>query len=171
MLRGKLVNLVEPSRIDHELVRSIWEDQETMAEVGGIAPLTEEKYKEWWLYMFDEKADENQYFLVLDTDNCECFGEVSFHRFDKVTRRAMFNIKIHTKFRGRGYAKEAIDLMLEHFFDVWKGEVMEDSVREQNRRGLEYMKEYGFRERGRDKDEVLLEMRREDWVKTRKAAV
>jgi len=163
MLDGKLVTLRRPTAADHDLVRSIWEDEDTMADVGGVCPLPPEKWERWHRRMFHEAAASNEYYLVYGKASGECAGEVSFHDHDPAAGRAMFNVKIKRHLRGGGLGREAMDLLLGLFFDAWEGRVMEDSLWEGNPGGLAAMLAYGFTETGRDADGIRVELDRAAW--------
>ncbi|HOX91305.1 MAG TPA: GNAT family N-acetyltransferase [Spirochaetales bacterium] len=161
MIDGQLVSLRRPTLADHEAVRGIWEDEATMRDVGGVCPLPPEKWERWHRRMFHELASANEYFLVYENSSGTCAGEVSFHDFDPSSGRAMFNVKIKRHLRGKGLGREAIDLILWHFFGAWEGTVMEDSLWEGNPGGLAVVLAYGFRETRRDADGIWVELDRQ----------
>lgn len=163
MIDGRLVTLRRPTRADRDVVRGIWEDEATMRDVGGVCPLPPEQWERWFDRMFRERADANEYFLVFELASGACAGEVSFHDFDPATGRAMFNVKIKRGLRGRGLGREAMDLLLWHFFGAWEGRVMEDSLWEGNPGGLAAMLAYGFTETRRDAEGIRVELDKAAW--------
>ena len=169
MIDGQLVSLRRPTLADHEAVRGIWEDEATMRDVGGVRPLPPEKWERWHRRMFHELASANEYFLVYENSSGTCAGEVSFHDFDPSSGRAMFNVKIKRHLRGKGLGREAIDLILWHFFGAWEGTVMEDSLWEGNPGGLAVVLAYGFRETRRDADGIWVELDRAAWERKPRA--
>lgn len=120
--------------------------------------------------MFYINDSKNRYFLIMDTENSKCFGEVSFHDYNSSNKSAKFDIKVKPIYRGKGIAFEAMDLMLDYYFSEWNGEVIEDSLREQNINGLSKMLEYGFREVKRDSKGVWIKMEKEEWIMKRHRA-
>lgn len=165
MLEGNLVRLKEPTLDDWHRVRAIWEDPETMHDVGGPVCLSYEKYLDWHRYMFKDHVDENCYFLILTGNRMDCIGEISFHRFNKLTGEAMFNIKIKKDKRRHGFGREAMDLILRHFFEVWAGRRMLDSLRSENGNGVAVLCRYGFKILQSTENEIELGLERSDWEK------
>ncbi|MCL5037924.1 MAG: GNAT family N-acetyltransferase [Chloroflexi bacterium] len=162
-MQGKRIYLKRPTVDDYLLVKDIWEDEETMEDVGGICELSKERYEKWYNRIFVSDKNRNCYYLVFENKSSSCCGEVSFHQFDELTRRAMFNIKIVKKYRGLGYGKESMDLILDEFFRKWNGEVMEDTLWEKNPNGLNIIKKYGFKEVKRDEEGIWVELNRKEW--------
>ncbi|MBU5437145.1 GNAT family N-acetyltransferase [Tissierella sp. MSJ-40] len=88
----------------------------------------------------------NFYCLVYSLED-EPVGEVSFHRYNEITKTAEFNVKILSKYRGRGYAKEATILLLDYYFNEFFGEVMLDSIAISNNNGQKTLLNIGFEHR------------------------
>lgn len=169
MITGKKLNLVMPTREDHENVQGIWEDPETMRDLGGVVPISNERYLAWWADLFEERQYENEYYLILDTENSECFGEASFQYTDITVKRAMLNLKIKAGHRGQGIGSEALELLLEQYFEIFGGLVMEDCIAPANERAADWLKARGFRETGRDADGIHLELGLEEYRRRRPA--
>jgi diamine N-acetyltransferase len=165
MIIGNNIILREPKISDWLHIKHIWEDEETMKDVGGIHELNEEKYGQWYRYVTIEKNTENKYFLIFDKEQKTCFGEVSFHRYDKIKKKAMFNIKVNAQYRNKGIGYEAMDLILDYYFNLWDGEIMEDTIWENNPNGLQKLINYGFREVRRDEEGIWIEIRKKEWKK------
>ena len=120
--------LVEPRITDWPYVKAIWEDPETMQDVGGIQELSEDRYESWFKKVIVDEKQKNKYYLIFDKKENKCLGEVSFHRYDIGTKTAQLNIKVKKEYRDKGVGSRAIGLLLEYYFTEWKGEVMEDAV-------------------------------------------
>ncbi len=162
---GSVIKLVAPTKGDWQLVKVIWEDPETMEDVGGIQPLSEKRYYQWYQKMFVLDKDKNKYFLILHEDTNQCIGEVSFHKYDKEEKKARLNIKIKSNCRNYGFGKQALDLLLHYYFNEFNGVIMEDIIDIKNQNGYRMLKKYGFKEIRRDKEEILLEMRKDEYEK------
>lgn len=139
-----------PSLSDFPHVKSIWEDEKTMADVGGTVHIDESGYRKWYENMFVSGKDKNCYYLIFFNDLCA--GEVSFHRFDPENQTAELNIKIKYEFRGKGIARQALDHILSVFFNKWNCLEMRDTLWKKNPNGIKVLKAYGFKEAGTDKD-------------------
>jgi len=162
---GNVIKLIEPTKGDWQLVQGIWEDPETMEDVGGVQPLSEERYNQWYQKMFVLDKDKNKYFLILQGDTNQCIGEISFHNYDKEEKKARLNIKIKSNCRNHGFGRQALDLLLHYYFNVFKGEIMEDRIDIKNTNGYKTLKNYGFKEISRDKEEIIIGIRREEYEK------
>ena len=158
-----MLYLEKPGIDDWLNVKTIWEDEETMKDVGGIHLLPKEKYLRWYKFMFEDKKDENAYFLIFNKKEKKCIGEISFHNYDKFEKRAMFNVKIINTERSKGYGKEAMDLALNYYFNIWNGNIMEDSIWKYNKNGLKNLKKYGVKEFKETEDEIWVELKKSEW--------
>jgi len=155
-----------PSISDYENVKSIWEDERTMADVGGVFPIDETDYLKWFDRMFVSGKNKNCYYLIFFDDACA--GEVSFHRFDPVERTAELNIKVKHEYRRKGIGKKALDHILTVFFKEWYGIEMFDTLRKENTNGIESLKAYGFKETGTDNDgNIVLKMTKKEFLSSR----
>lgn len=152
-----------PSLPDFKHVKSIWKDEKTMADVGGIVSVDETGYRKWFESMLVSGKDRNCYFLIFSDGFCA--GEVSFHRFDPEKRTAELNIKVKYEFRRKGIGNKALDLILTVFFDEWNGLEMYDTLWKENLNGIKALKGYGFKETGSDEDgNPVLKMTKEEFL-------
>ncbi len=135
----------KPTINDYNLIKSIWEDPETMKPVGGIQTLSNKRYIKWFNYMMIDNVDKNCYYLIFS--NNICVGEVSFHNFDTTQKEANLNIKVIANYRGKGIGRISINFILSHFFNEWNGEIINDIVDKDNLIGYKSLIAFGFRER------------------------
>lgn len=138
---GKLVYIKKPQFYELTYVKKLWADEETMKDVGGALDFPKEKWDSWYKKMIEPGDGRNFYCLIYNNEH-QSVGEVSFHRYDEINKTAEFNIKIESKYRGRGYANEAMKLMLKYYFYEFGGEVMLDEVINVN--GQQALKKFGF---------------------------
>jgi RimJ/RimL family protein N-acetyltransferase len=105
-------------------------------------------------------------------------GATGLHQIDWLHRFATFGILVGERAaQDRGLGTEATALVLDHAFDVLNLERVELSVFDHNARGLAVYRKLGFVEEGRRvercwkagawRDEILMVMRRRDWVRRR----
>lgn len=88
-------------------------------------------------------------------------GEISFHRLDLDSMTAGLNIKVASTERGKGYAKEAMLLFLDDFFNHMGGRVMTDDVALDNDGAQQALLRFGFEHDQGVKDVFRLRMTRE----------
>ncbi|ERI89642.1 hydrolase, NUDIX family [Clostridiales bacterium oral taxon 876 str. F0540] len=155
---GSLVYIKQPSIEQLDYVAELWNDEETMKDVGGVISFPIEKRDVWYRKMVQPSDRKNFYCLIFTMDDIPV-GEVSFHRYDAEERKADFNIKVQAKYRGKGYAKEAMKLMLSYYFYDIGGQTIYDEVI--NRNGQEVLKKFGFKAIEKNSQSILFKLTKE----------
>ncbi len=100
-------------------------------------------------------------------ENQRPVGEISFHCYDENEKSALFNIKIQARYRGKGYAKATMDLMLDYYFNEFGGEVMIDEVI--NERGIRVLMSYGFEKVDKTEVGILLRLTKDKFNQIQKS--
>lgn len=121
----------------------LWTDPDTMRPVGGPVRLTEAEARRWFAAMIDPGNPTDGYRLIVAEDR-RPVGEISFHRLVETTMTADFNIKIVGSERRKGYAKQAMLLFLDYFFNQFGGRVLIDDVASGNLEGRLALQRFGF---------------------------
>ncbi|MFD0771486.1 GNAT family N-acetyltransferase [Bacillus sp. CGMCC 1.60114] len=116
-----------------------------------------------WFEKNVEPTDGKHFYTLIYTNTDTPIGEVSFGRYDLNTKTAEFNIKIEYKHRGNGYAKEAICLLLEYYFEGFNGEIMIDCIAKNNISGQRVLQNFGFRHIATTGDAYVVQMKKEDF--------
>ncbi|WP_427339829.1 GNAT family N-acetyltransferase [Caloranaerobacter sp. DY30410] len=155
---GRLIYIKQPEFDELDYVSELWSDENTMKDVGGVVSFPKERRKDWYKKMVKPTDGKNFYCLIYNFEN-QPVGEVSFHRYDDDSKTAEFNIKIQSKFRGRGYAKEAMKLMLEYYFYEFNGQVMLDNVTSIS--GQQALNNFGFETVLKTDNSILFKMTKE----------
>lgn len=83
-------------------------------ETGCIA-FPKEKWQRWYNYFIGNEP-ERFYAYIVRHDDGKFIGELNFHRSEDDSRYDM-GIVIESSYRGKGYATEALGLLLEYAFD------------------------------------------------------
>ncbi len=144
VLWGRKLYLRPPKRSELEYIRRLWSDPDTMKEVGGpVTDFSNEKAEKWFARMVQPGRRTDCYCLIFDPDD-QAVGEVSFHNLDWGAMTAEFNIKIDARYRGKGYAHEAMRVFFRFFFSDLGGEVMVDDIALENRTGQRALLAFGF---------------------------
>ena len=151
--RTVTVTIRPPTWEEMEYIRWLWSDPETMEPVGGPVHLTDEQARDWYAQKVNPGSLTNCYRLILNEEN-HPVGEVSFHHLDLQTMIASFNIKVAAAERGKGYAKEAMQLFLGYFFLELGGKILVDDVAVSNSAGQRALLRFGF-EHDPSHDEVF----------------
>lgn len=116
----------------------------------------------WW-----KLGDGCNVYCLVYNENQRPVGEISFHCYDENEKSASFNIKIQARYRGKGYAKATMDLMLDYYFNEFGGEVMIDEVI--NERGIRVLMSYGFEKVDKTEVGILLRLTKEKFNQIQKS--
>ena len=160
VLQGIKIQLRPPRPEEMKFVRWLWSDTETMGPVGGTFDLTDQEAHEWFVREINPGRPEDCYLLIL-TKQGQPVGEISFHRLHRQSMTAYFNLTIAYKERRKGYAKEAMLLFLDYFFNCLKGRVLIDNIALDNKAGQQALLSFGFEHDSKVKDVFRLLMTRE----------
>jgi len=160
VLQGKKIQLRPPRQKEMKFVRWLWSDPETMEPVGGAFDLTDQQAHEWFVREINPGRPEDCYCLIFTKED-QPVGEISFHRLHRQSMTADFNLKIVHKERRKGYAKGAMLLFLDYFFNCLKGRVLIDDVALDNKVGQQTLLSFGFESDTKVKDVFRLLMTRE----------
>ncbi|GAA0115503.1 GNAT family N-acetyltransferase [Clostridium senegalense] len=160
--RGNLVYIRKPDFEEIDYIKKLWSDEDTMRDVGGAIHYSEYKWENWYKRMVDPGNGKNFYCLIYNMENTPV-GEVSFHGYDRNTKTADLNVKVENKYRGNNYGNEAVMLLLEYYFNSYGGEVIFDTVANEN--GIEALKTWKFEVLEEKGKEVLFRMTKENFNK------
>lgn len=116
----------------------------------------------WW-----KLGDGCNVYCLVYNENQRPVGEISFHCYDENEKSASFNIKIQARYRGKGYAKATMDLMLDYYFNEFGGEVMIDEVI--NERGIRVLMSYGFEKVDKTEVGILLRLTKDKFNQIQKS--
>ncbi|MGL4849618.1 MAG: GNAT family N-acetyltransferase [Clostridium sp.] len=155
---GKKVYIKQPEFNEMEYVSILWGDKETMEGIGGIFHFTKDKWEPFYRKMVSPSDGKNFYCLIYNNKDIPV-GEVSFHGYDLVTKTARFNIKVQNKYRHAGYGKEAVNLMLEYYFQEFGGNIMMDTIKSE--KGIELAKKFHFEQMGKARDGFIFRITKE----------
>jgi RimJ/RimL family protein N-acetyltransferase len=142
-MQTDMMSLRKPEWKDISFIRQLWSDEATMRPVGGPVVMTDEQAANWYASKIDPGNPSDCYRLIMDQEH-RPVGEISYRDLDPETRRAHFNIKIMHVERGKGYAKGAMRIFLDEFFNQHGGRLMLDDVAPDNIAGQELLFHFGF---------------------------
>lgn len=143
VLHGEPITLKCPTWDDMSFIRALWSDEDTMRAVGGAVILTDPQARNWFARKIDPGSGADGYWLIYDAVN-QPIGEISFHRLAPETMTADFNLKIKHRERGKGYARQAMQLVFDYWFGEFGGKVMRDDVALDNVAGQQALLKFGF---------------------------
>lgn len=141
----KRVYLKTPSFTDvTDYVRYLWSDEETMKDVGGTHEMGEERAKRWFASWIQPGNRDRRYFLIARKADDLPVGEACFYSYDPDTKIAKCSMNIEARYRGNGYAKDALELLLRLYFGEFGGEVIVDDIAAVNQRAQHVFCRFGF---------------------------
>jgi RimJ/RimL family protein N-acetyltransferase len=174
---GKRVRLraVEPE--DWEQLRRF--DEDSVAQRNGhrvLAPRSAEAQREWVREKALAKPEADTFMLAVESlDEGVVVGIVSTHHTDLAAGRFSYGIALGADYHRRGYASEAVRLVLAFMFRERRYHKCESGAWSFNAASIAYHRAFGFTEEGRLRDhdfadgqyydEVLFGMTAEEFTK------
>lgn len=142
-LKGLKVYLRPYIESDLDLVIFGKNDPHVRETLHLFSPMTHEQValemKSWC------NTKETTLFTICDHDTDEPVGQTAFVRIDLVSRAAVFYIAIYDpQFWGKGYAKEATNLMLQYAFDILNLNRVQLHVSTENIPAIKIYKDAGY---------------------------
>ena len=111
-----LLRIAEPNDAEKiyrwENDMQIWRDSETRV------PLSMHQIEQFLLNNNDLMSTKQLRFIVEDAKSGASVGCIDIYDYDEFNSRAGFGILIDEKYRGKGYAKNAISLLLDYCFNT-----------------------------------------------------
>lgn len=128
-------------------------------ETGCIA-FPEAAWRDWYDWWIGREP-ERFYAYVADGEG-RFLGEVNLHRSGNEPWYEM-GVVLEAVHRGRGYGREALELLLHHAFSALKAGAVRNSFEAGRTAALKAHLAAGFQEIGREKDIINLEITREEY--------
>jgi UDP-4-amino-4,6-dideoxy-N-acetyl-beta-L-altrosamine N-acetyltransferase len=136
---------------DHEFMIDLHNDPTVLFNLTDPTPVSIESHLKWWNTVQNDPKSDRKIFYVDDVK----VGVSKFYAIDLTNRNCVLGADIHSKFRGKGYAKYMWTLMLRHCFEVLHLHRVGLSTAEHNIIGQRVYKKLGFKEEGRTVDHTL----------------
>lgn len=157
---GKNVYIKQPNFEELSFVAKLWGDEETMADIGGAYIFPREKWEMFYKKMVKPTDGKNFYCLIY-TVRDKAIGEVSFHGYDSSTKAARINVKIHHRYRNKGYGEEAVKLLLEYYFLDFKGQAIIDTIKIESAK--KFFNKIGFESIGKFRDQTTYKLTKSEF--------
>jgi UDP-4-amino-4,6-dideoxy-N-acetyl-beta-L-altrosamine N-acetyltransferase len=158
---GKNIILEEINKSELEIVRKWRNIDRIRKQFYSQEIITKEQQKKWFNKYFKEN---DSLFLIMKDENNIPFGTISIYNIDNKNKNAEIGkIMIgEDKYLCRGYAKEAIDILVKYGFDTLKLHRIYLGVFTKNKTAINVYKKCGFKEEGILRKAILTENGRED---------
>lgn len=95
--------------------------------------MDDERADRWYSAWIDPGSEDRRYFLVSRQDDDCPVGEACFYSYDASNGIAKFSMNVEAKYRGSGFAREALELILRFYFGPFSGRVMVDDIAPERR--------------------------------------
>lgn len=107
--------LYKPKLEDLWFLEEMWGDPETMSfnqRWGGTIAFPQEDWDDWYDYWLVNHEDKRFYRYLVDEANHKFIGEIAWH-LNEDENKYLANIKIYAKYRGRGYGRQGLQLLMD----------------------------------------------------------
>ena len=158
---GKKVYIKKPDLVELSYTQRLWNDIDTMADVGKVVDFPRYKWETFYKRSINPTDGKNFYCLVYTHDN-NPVGEVGFHGYDSPTKTARLNVRIENSFRGKGYGREAVNLVLDYFFQEFGGEYILENLKDDTYK--EFIEKEGFKFVSKNKVESLYRLSKKNFL-------
>lgn len=146
---GKLVRLrgLEPEDWEHFYV---WNDDTEMARSLYFIPppQSREAVRQWAARVAVERPENDQYTWVIENLLGEMAGSIGTHDCNRRNGTFTYAVAIRREFQRRGYAAEAVRLVLDYFFNDLRYQKVTAHVYAFNASSLALQRKLSFRQEG-----------------------
>lgn len=152
-----LLRAVEPA--DTERLY-LWENDMQMWHLSNTrAPFSKYLMDQYVMNAQQDIYAAKQLRLMIDTNNqdADTVGCIDLFDFDPANRRAGIGILISEEERGKGYGKEALELMIDYAFNTLNLHQLFCNILENNEQSLAMFRNSGFKEVGLKKDWTMVD--------------
>ncbi|MGH7861094.1 MAG: GNAT family N-acetyltransferase, partial [Candidatus Dormibacteraceae bacterium] len=160
---------------------SRWDLDTEMARSAYFIPFprSEEAARKWTAELADREYPSHEFRWVIENVDREAVGTLNTHHCDPRNGTFQYGIAISSEHRRRGYARDAIELVLAYFFRELRYQKANVSVYAFNDASFALHRRLGFREEGRLRrmiytngdyhDEIILGITAEEFDQPREA--
>ncbi|PLW95268.1 MAG: GNAT family N-acetyltransferase [Marinilabiliales bacterium] len=152
-----LLRAVEPA--DTERLY-LWENDMQLWHLSNTtAPFSKYLMEQYVMNAQQDIYAAKQLRLMVDTNDEEglTVGCIDLFDFDPANRRAGIGILISEEARGKGYGKEALELMIEYAFNTLNLHQLFCNILENNEQSIAMFKKAGFTEVGLKRDWTMVD--------------
>lgn len=152
-LKGKHINLRALEPTDLEFLYQI-ENNESFWEVSN----TIKPFSRFILHQYLENAQQDIYeakqlrLMIVQKDTEIPIGMIDLFDFDPKHKRAGIGILINPKYEGKGYASEALKLLLNYAFNYLDLHQIYANITDDNSKSISLFEKHGFKKIGNKKD-------------------
>lgn len=149
------LKLYKPKLEDLWFKSKMLADKDTMSynnRFGGTIEFNEDDWNDWYDYWLINYDNERYYRYLVD-DNNNFIGEIAYH-LDYDTKFYIADIIVYAKYRGRGFGKQGLQLLLDEAKKNGLKEIYDDIAIDNS--AIKLFKKFGFYEIYRTDDIIML---------------
>lgn len=148
--QGKLVRLRAIEIADWETVFNWNLDSEMIRQLDFVwPPQSKEAVRRWAEQKATERPQNDSYFWGIENQAGELVGQISTHDCDARAGNFEYGISVREEHRGKGYAAEAITIVMRFFFEELRYQKATIHVHANNEPSIGLHQRLGFQEEGR----------------------
>lgn len=132
-----------PKKSDLWYRKKLVEDEKTMEFNNGIVPFPEEKWDNWYSKWIGSNNKDYFYAYLFDEDIESFVGEIAYRK-ESDLNIATLNIIIEYKYRGKGYGKAGLNLLVKTAFKNGFNEVR-DYINKDSINSHKLFSDFGFK--------------------------
>lgn len=151
MLKNKTIKISVLEKKHLERLRSLRNDPETSYFLTSVIPINEIMQINWFNNI---SVDTSKMYMIIEDKKGTFIGVVRCDEWDKINRSMRIGIDIVSKFRNKGFATQAYDLLFDFLFSnlginrVWL------LVVEYNKIAISFYKKLGFQIEGKQRQAI-----------------
>ncbi|MDP4267371.1 MAG: GNAT family protein [Bacteroidota bacterium] len=154
---GKSIRLraLEPTDVD---VLYNWENDTSVWKVSNtLTPFSKFVIEEYIACSHNDIYTTKQLRLIIELkETCQSIGAIDLFDFDPCNRRVGIGILIGEKdFRSKGYASEALELMIKYVFNTLNLHQLYCNILTDNEQSINLFSKFGFKTAGLKKDWIF----------------
>ena len=157
-LIGEKVVIREYMQEDLSALRAWVNDTETTKYLGGAYRRVQswEETEEWLSRRLSGDAGGEGY-VIADKETMKYLGQIDLMMIDPIARKAEMAIVLSPAHQGKGYAKEAVRLLVNYAFQTMNLHKVHLKCAEKNERAVNLYKNAGFETEGVLRDDLFID--------------
>ena len=152
MLKGQHIYLRGIGVDDLSFLKTIENDPENWKVSGTLIPFSDSSLKDYILSARDLPSDKQVRYIICNNEDNNPIGVVDLFDYDPVHRRAGVGILILADDRKKGFASEALNIIIDYGFNFLNLHLIWANIHQHNIKSIKLFKNNGFELSGVKKD-------------------
>ena len=152
MLKGQHIYLRGIEISDQPFLATIENNPENWKVSGTLIPFSESSLKDYILSARDLPSDKQVRYIICNNDSDNPIGAVDLFDYDPIHKRAGVGIIILAEERQKGFATEALKIIIEYGFNFLNLHLIWANILQNNTQSIKLFKSNGFKLSGVKKE-------------------